>query len=172
MTIRMSEGAAKALMGSAGPLDASFREMFQAGALYGYAGVQPDSANDAVTGYTLLAIASKNGDTFVPGDTVTGNGIEFDDAVYDSDLNAVLLGVVAGFNLMFKGVTGANGNMGWCRLVANPVDNGASSTTLYRLDMSVGVTTGDVLIQPSTKIVENGLYPATMTRFGYSLEVS
>ena len=169
MTIRVSEGVWKALLGHDTAGDKSFRQIFEGGALYGYGGVQPDSANANITGYTLLAIASKDGATFVPGDLVTGNGMEWDEAVANYVLNQVELKLVTGFNLIFKGVTGANGNMGWCRLVGNAADDETESFDLPRIDFSVGVTSGDILIAPTTKIVQDALYPATMKQINWPM---
>jgi hypothetical protein len=43
----------------------------------------------------------------------------------------------------WKFIAVAAGTIGWGRFVGNATDSGASSTTLPRIDFSIGITTGD-----------------------------
>lgn len=100
-----------------------------------YSGVQPQSADDAISG-TLLARATLSGGAFVEG--VSTNGLNFATSV------AGVLAKEAAEEWKYTGL--ANGTARWFRLRANAVDDGTSSTTLLRIDGSVGTTTGDMLL--------------------------
>lgn len=121
MTIKLSTGLRNNL---AGPL--GFGATFDKGAIYIYSGPQPLSADSAVTG-TLLGVVSVDAGTFTPGSPA--NGLSFETptggAVSKSAANWKFTGLAAG-------------TAGWFRLVGNPIDNGAASATLPRMDGSVG----------------------------------
>lgn len=128
MTIRASSGLKDAMLGETG-----FKAALANGVLRIYTGVQPSSADQAVTG-TLLASITLGGGAFNHG-TAT-NGLNWDDpdgGVISKPAEATWTGA---------GV--AAGVAGWARFSGNPVDSGAQSDTLARLDMSVGKGTGDL----------------------------
>lgn len=126
MTLRFSTGLGNALAGSSG-----FKEAFLNGVIELRSGTQPASADDAATG-TLLALVTQDGGAFTPG----------------SPTNGLQLGTPAARKVEKSGVWGytglAPGTVGWFRYRANAADAGGSSSTLVRMDGSVGVGSGDM----------------------------
>ena len=128
MTIRASTGLKNAMLGSVGLKDALAN-----GVLRIYSGTQPSSADAAVVG-TLLMEVTLDGGAFSHG-TPT-NGLN-----WDTPANGQTEKPVAD---TWKGAGIADGVAGWGRFCANPLDDGSSSTSLSRVDMSVGKGTGDL----------------------------
>jgi len=144
MTIMYSTGAVAKLFGENG-VDAGangLRGIFKNGVIRVYSGAQPINADAAPTG-TLLGSITKDGAVFTPG-TAT-NGLNF---------GAPVGRVVSKSDTeiwQFKGA--AAGTIGWVRFQANAVDNDLTSTTLSRIDMSVGITSGDIRFSTVTSTV-------------------
>ena len=128
MTVRLSTGLRNKLAGTTG-----FGSSFADGVIYIYSGPQPLSADNAVSG-TLLGIVSQDGLPFTFGSTT--NGLNF-----DAPVAGVVQKAVADV-WKFDGI--AAGTAGWFRLMANAVDNLGSSTTLVRMDGSVGTSGADL----------------------------
>ncbi len=117
---------------------------FLNGAIALYDGVQPASADNPATG-TLLGYVSKGGATFTPGDAT--NGI---DLIADpSDAAALIKNTAETWRI----VAIAAGTARYARYVTNAVDNNSDSTTLKRMDITVGVLTGNLRL--TTVVFQN-----------------
>lgn len=128
MALRLSTGLKNAMLGETG-----FKGALANGVLRIYTGAQPASPDNAVAG-TLLMEVTLNGGAFSHGSPT--NGLNWDDPA---------LGYIAKpAGDVWRGSGLAAGVAGWARFCANPADDGSSSDTLARLDMSVGVSTGDL----------------------------
>lgn len=112
-----------------------------------YSGAQPATADAAATG-TLLVEYTDNAGAFVHG--AAANGLNF-----DVSSGGVIATAAADTP---KGLGLANGTAGWLRICANPSDSGALSTTLPRIDMSVGTTSGADAIVATTTVVTGKTY--------------
>ena len=134
MTIRYSTGVYNGLLGKNGTDTGAdgLRGQFANCCIDFYQGTQPTSANNA-SGSTYLGQATLNGGAFAHG-TAT-NGLNFDAPVLAT------LGIPSGAQWILN-VTAA-GTANWARVKANPVDNDSVSTTLKRIDMTVGINTGE-----------------------------
>lgn len=128
MTVKLSTGARNKLAGPSG-----FSEMFASGVLYFYSGPQPLTADNAVSG-TLLGIVTKDAAAFAFGSPT--NGLAF-----DTPVNGTVQKAAAD---LWQTIGLAAGTAGWFRLMGNAIDNLGASTTLPRLDGSVGVTGADL----------------------------
>jgi hypothetical protein len=128
MALRLSTGLRTAMAGTTG-----FGSTFANGVIYIYSGPQPLTADSAVSG-TLLGIVTKDGNAFSFGSPT--NGLAFATAASGS-ITKKLDDV-----WKFNGI--AAGTAGWFRLMGNATDNLSSSTTLPRLDGSIGVTGADL----------------------------
>jgi hypothetical protein len=124
----------------------SLKDIMRDGVLRIYSGSQPTSPDNAVSGTLLLEITVDAG-AFVAG--AFDNGLEFGDAASGQISKA------SGETWQDQGLAG--GTAGWFRLCANPTDAGAASTTLPRIDGSVG-TSGADLNMSSTTIVSGSTY--------------
>lgn len=144
MAIKYSTGAVSKLLGKNGTdIGADgLRGVFTNGVLKLYTGAQPASADDAITG-TLLGDVTVNGGAFTEGSPA--NGLNFGSPV-DRTINKA-----AAETWKFTGI--AAGTIGWFRFQANAVDNDLASTTLARIDGSVGITTGDLRLTSVTSAV-------------------
>jgi len=128
MTVKLSTGARNKLAGTTG-----FGAAFEAGVMHIYSGPQPASPDSPVSG-TLLGIVTKDAAAFAFG--APANGLSF---------GAPVAGVVAKQAADIWKMTGlALGTAGWFRLMANAPDNFGASTTLVRMDGSVGVSGADL----------------------------
>ena len=111
-----------------------FAADYAGGAIAVYTGVQPATPDDPATG-TFLGYISKDGNTWVSGDPT--NGLTFQtaaDGVISKNASEV-----------WRITAVAAGRAGWARHIPNaPADDNSLSTTLYRQDMSIGVTTGNL----------------------------
>lgn len=107
-----------------------------------YTGAQPINADATATG-TFLGNVTVAALPFTHGSPT--NALAFDAPVLK-----VLAKAVAE-DWKFKGEVA--GTIGWFRIKANPADNNTSSTTLPRIDGSVGITSGDLRLSTVTATV-------------------
>ena len=112
------------------------------GVIFFYTGAQPTSPDAAVSG-TLIARASLSGGAWTAGTST--NGINFGTVASASVDKATAE--------EWKFVCTTAGTIGWGRFVGNPVDAGGASTTLPRIDFSVGITSGDCTMSKVTYAV-------------------
>jgi len=106
-----------------------------------YSGAQPTSADAAPTG-TLLGSITKDGAAYVEG-TVT-NGL----------VMAAPSGRSVGKSTDVWKYTGvAAGTMGWFRFQSLAIDDDTLSTTLVRVDGSIGITSGDMRVTSVTSAI-------------------
>lgn len=125
----------------------SLKDILKDGVIKVYSGSQPASPDDAVAGTLLITFTVSSG-AFVAG--AFGNGLEFE--------NDPLEGVIEkASGEVWSGVAVATGTAGWFRFVGNATDAGGASTTLPRIDGSVG-TSGSDLNFGSTAIVLGRTY--------------
>jgi hypothetical protein len=110
----------------------SIDTLFDQGVVLLYTGAQPTDPDSAATG-TLIGTVTLDAGAFTPG--VSTNGLNFATPVLN------VMGKESAETWKFTAV--AAGTIGYGRLVGNAVDAGGSSTTLPRIDFSVGITTGD-----------------------------
>ena len=128
------------------------RGIMKDGVIRVYSGAQPTSANDAPTG-TLLGSITVDGGAFVEG--VATNGLEFDAP------SGRTVSKAAAETWKFTGV--AAGTMGWFRFQANAVDDDSSSTTLARIDGSIGITSGELRVTTTTSAIASSATVDTFT---------
>lgn len=150
MALRFSTGLVHGFMNATG-----IKEAMADGIIRVYSGAQPATADAAATG-TLLCAYTVDGGAWSAGSPT--NGLEFD-APADRVLSKAAAETWLGLGV-------ATGTAGWFRFYANPTDAGGSSTTLARIDGSVGQGTGDLKLG-STSIVTGA--PSTIDEFSISL---
>jgi hypothetical protein len=124
----------------------SLKDIMRDGVLRIYSGAQPSSPDNAVSG-TLLIEVSVDAGAFAHG--AFANGLEF------GAPSSGQISKGAGETWQDQGL--ANGTAGWFRFCGNPSDTGAASTSLPRLDGSVG-TSGADLNMSSTSVVSGSTY--------------
>lgn len=124
----------------------SLKDVLKDGVLRIYSGSQPADADTAASGTLLLEISESAG-AFTAG--AFDNGLEFGDAASGAISKA------SSETWQDTGI--AAGTAGWFRFVGNATDNGAASTTLPRIDGSVG-TSGADLNMSSTTITVGATY--------------
>jgi hypothetical protein len=124
----------------------SVKDTFRNGIIKIYSGSQPANADTAASGTHLLTVTVGSG-AFTAG--AEANGLEFGTAASGEIAKAT--------GEVWSGVGLADGTAGWGRFYANATDAGGASTTLYRIDFSVG-TTGADLNMSSTSIVTGSTY--------------
>ena len=122
------------------------KDIFRNGCLWIYSGSQPADADTAASGTQLVKITESSG-AFTHA--AEANGLEFGD--YSSGTISKCA------DETWSGVGLADGTAGWFRLVANPTDALGASTTLPRIDGSIG-TSGANLNMSSTTIVTGATY--------------
>jgi len=129
MAIRFSTGLRDNILDTA-----NFGAIFNDGVIYIYSGSQPASADNAVSG-TLLAKVTVDAGAFAFGSPT--NGLSFAAAAVAGQLlkNAAET---------WQWLGEAAGVAGWFRLMANPVDNLGASTTLPRMDGTIGTFGADL----------------------------
>lgn len=127
MTIKLSTGLRTDMLGSKG-----FTEIFANGIIEIYSGAQPATADAATTG-TLLGTVTMAGGAFTPG-TAT-NGLTW---------ATPASGVVTKSTDLWQFVGVAVGTAGWFRVKGNALDSNASSTTLPRMDGTIGSSGADM----------------------------
>jgi hypothetical protein len=126
--LRFSTGLRNKMLGSE-----SYLEAFNDGVLRLYSGAQPATADAAVQG-TLLMEVTVDAGAFNHGSPT--NGLSF-----DAPVDGVVSKAAAE---AWRGLGLAAGTAGWARLCGNPLDDGTASTTLARMDMSVGRSGADL----------------------------
>ena len=124
----------------------SLKDVLHDGVLRIYTGSQPSSPDAAVAG-TFLMEVTVSGGTFVAG--AFGNGLEFGAAASGAIAKAAAE--------VWQAVALASGTAGWFRFVGNATDAGGASTTLPRVDGSVG-TSGADLNMSSTTVTTGATY--------------
>lgn len=124
----------------------SLKDVFKDGILKIYSGSQPSSPDVAASG-TLLCSITLSAGAFVAG--AFDNGLEFGAAASGAISKAS--------GATWSGVAVASGTAGYFRLCANPTDAGGASTSLPRVDGSIG-TSGADLNMSSTTIVSGQTY--------------
>jgi hypothetical protein len=124
----------------------SLKDILRDGVLRIYSGAQPTSPDAAINGTLLLEITVAAG-AFVAG--AFDNGLEFGDAA-DGQISKA-----SGETWQDQGLSA--GTAGWFRFCANATDAGAASTTLPRIDGSVG-TSGADLNMSSTSVTVGATY--------------
>lgn len=124
----------------------SLKDILRDGVLRIYSGSQPTDPDDAVAGTLLLEITESAG-AFAHG--AFANGLEFGDAA-----NGVIA-KASGETWQDQGL--ASGTAGWFRFCANPTDDGSASTSLPRIDGSVGTSGADLNLS-SVSIVAGSTY--------------
>lgn len=118
--IRLSTGLRTNLAGTTG-----FASTFANGVIEIRTGTQPTSADSAASG-TLLGLVTLASGPFTPGSAT--NGLTFAAAANGA--------VSKSGTWSFVGI--AQGTAGWFRFKGNGVDEGGASTSLPRLDGSIG----------------------------------
>lgn len=118
-----------------------------AGVINFYSGAQPASPDAAATG-TLIGTATLNGGAWSAGTST--NGLNFG-TVVDTGGGAASIDKASAETWKF--VCATAGTIGYGRFIGNPVDSGALSTTLPRIDFSVGITSGDAQMSKVTYAV-------------------
>lgn len=146
--LRLSTGFRDKLLGTA-----SFQTIFDYGVIYIYTGVQPTSADNSVQG-TLLGRVTIDGNSFTFGNQA--NGLRFD-APSNGEIAKV-----ASDAWQFTGL--ADGTAGWGRLMGNDLDDLGQSTTLPRIDFSIGRTGADLNLS-NTSIVTNAVHTIDVFRY-------
>lgn len=144
MAVRYSTGVISKLFGRNGVDSGAdgLRGIFLNGVMKFYTGAQPASADDPITG-TLLGDVTVLALPFAEGSAA--NGINFDSPSLRT------LSKASAEIWQFKGI--AAGTIGWFRFQANAVDNDTLSTTLSRIDGSVGITSGDLRLTSVTSAI-------------------
>lgn len=157
MAVKFSTGAIAKMLGKNGTDSGAdgLRGIFTNGVIKLYTGAQPATADDAPTG-TLLGDITVGGGAFVEGSAT--NGLNF------GAPSGKTISKATGETWKFTGV--AAGTIGWFRFQANAVDNDSSSTTLSRIDGSVGVTSGDMRLTSVTSAVGTSITIDTFTITG------
>jgi hypothetical protein len=124
----------------------SLKDIFRDGILEIYSGSQPASPDDAVVGTKLIRVTVASG-AWVAG--APENGLEFENDPLDGEIekNAEV----------WSGLGLAGGIASWFRLIANPTDTGGISSTLPRMDGSVGISGADINM-PNTTITVGNAY--------------
>jgi len=161
MAVRYSTGCLSKLLGESGVDTGAngLRGIFKDCVIDIYSGAQPGSADNAVAS-TLLARVTLDAAAFVEGSAI--NGLEFEAPV------GGILSKATAENWKYTGLAAAGSGVsaGWFRLRGNAVDDALSSTTLPRIDGSIGTTSGDMLLS-NIVVVENA--PGTVDVFTITL---
>jgi hypothetical protein len=118
----------------------SLKDIMKDGVLRIYSGSQPADADTATAGTLLLEISVDAG-AFVAG--AFGNGLEFENDPTGGEIEKA-----SGETWQDIGLAAATA--GWFRFYANPTDAGGASTTLPRIDGSVGTSGADLNMSNTT----------------------
>ena len=148
MAVKFSTGAIAKMLGKNGTDTGAdgLRGIFANGVIKCYTGAQPTDADQAPTG-TFLGDITSGGLAFVEG--VATNGINFGAPV------GKVVSKAGGETWKFTGV--AAGTLGWFRFQANAVDNDSVSTSLSRIDGSIGITSGDMRLTSVTSAIGSSI---------------
>lgn len=133
----------------------SLKDTFKDGVLRVYSGAQPAGPDSAASG-TLLLEVSESAGVWAAG--AFANGLEFGDA------SGGIIAKATGETWQDQGL--AAGTAGYFRFVGNATDAGGASTSLPRIDGSVG-TSGADLNMSSTGITIGATY--TIDAFQFTL---
>lgn len=157
MTVRYSTGLLSKLLGDSAVTAGSngLAGILKDGVIDIYTGAQPVSADSAATG-TLLATVTKDHGAWTAGGST--NGLRFDPP------SGATLSKAAADNWQYIGI--AAGTAGWFRFRGNAADAGGSSTTLPRIDGSIGVGTGDLILSTTSIVVGT---PGTVDVFSITM---
>jgi hypothetical protein len=141
--VQYSDGLITALFGEQGVETGAngLKGLMKNGVIRVYSGAQPASANDAPTG-TLLGSITTAGLAFTEGSPTGGLQLL-------APVGRTVSKAASGWT--YTGV--AAGTMGWFRFQANAVDNDSLSTSLVRIDGSIGITTGDLRVTNVTSAI-------------------
>lgn len=159
MTIRFSTGTFEKLLGDAAQDSGAngVRGIFKYGIIELRSGSQPATADAAPTG-TLMGIITVGGNTVTPGNPL--NGLSF------SAPSGTTLTKTAAETWKFTALV--TGTIGWFRLKGNAYDGDLLSTSLPRIDGSVGLSgAGDLTM--TTASVTTGI---TYTLDDFSLTLT
>ncbi len=132
----------------------SLADIFQNGHIVIYSGSQPANGDTAYAGTELVKITVASGAVVAGEET---NGLEFQTSAS---------GEIEKNSDVWSGLGLAAGTAGWFRFYANGSDAGGASTTLPRIDGSVG-TSGADLNMSSTTIAVDATY--TIDSFKFTL---
>lgn len=124
----------------------SLKDIFHDGVIRIYSGSAPTTADAAASGTLLVEISVSSG-TFAHNEFA--NGLEFGTAASGAIAKAT--------GETWSGSAAASGTAGYFRLLGNPTDSGALSTTLPRIQGSIG-TSGADLNMTSTSITSGATY--------------
>lgn len=157
MAVNFSTGLVSKLLGKNGTDSGAdgLRGIFTNSVIRFYTGAAPATADAAPTG-TLLGSVTIAGGAFAHG-TAT-NGLNFGAPVGKTVSKA------SAEDWKAKGV--AAGTIGYFRVQANATDDNSSSTTLPRIDGSVGITSGDMRLSTVTMAVNSIITIDTFTITG------
>ncbi len=72
-------------------------------------------------------------------------------------------GVLSKESALWKGTVITDGTAGWFRIVGNSADGGGSSTTLPRIDGSIGTTSGDMILRTVSLLANDIITLTDMT---------
>ena len=150
MSLNFSTGLRTGMLNSTG-----VKEAFTNGIIYLYSGVQPVTADAAITG-TLLGKVTVDAGAFAFG--AATNGLNFDTAV------AGVLAKAVAEN--WQCVCTAAGTIGWFRMMGNATDALGVSTTLARIDGDAAVSGADLNIPTLAVIIGT---PITIDVFTFDL---
>lgn len=143
MSVKFSTGAIAKMLGKNGTSSGDgLQGIFTNGVIKLYTGAQPADADTAYSG-TYLGDITVNGGAFVSGSAT--NGLNF------GNPSGKTVSKASGEAWKFTGA--AAGTIGWFRFYANATDAGGSSTSLPRIDGSIGVTSGDMRLTSVTSAV-------------------
>lgn len=160
MAVNLSTGLRKAMLNVTG-----LKGALANGIVYLYSGPQPANADAAVQG-TLLAKVTVSAGAFSFG---TGtNGLNFATATTATIGKSGSETWQAGDGAGVAGCLAA-GTIGWGRFMGNASDALGSSTTLARMDFSVGISGADLNVPVIDVAV---LTPLTIDTFNFTLPVS
>lgn len=120
----------------------SMRDIFKDGVLRIFSGTAPATADAAITGTTLCQLTLSSG-AFTPGEFA--NGLEF------SAATAGVIGILDGET--WSGTNLATGTATHFRFVGNAADTNGSSTTLPRIQGTVGTSGTDMTTANTTLTV-------------------
>lgn len=120
------------------------KSMLNNGVIYIYSGSQPTSADNAATG-TLLALVTLDGGAFTHGSATNG-------LVLENPGGGVCQKPAAA---TWKGTGLEEGQAAWFRFSGNSLDSQGASTTLPRIDGTVGTTGADLV--GSTRSIKVGV---------------
>lgn len=154
MATRFSTGLVNGMANNTG-----IKEAMTDGKIKIFSGSQPANADAAEQGTLLLEVTVDAG-AFSHGSPT--NGLEF-----DAPVGRVLSKAAAE---TWRGLGLAGGTAGWGRFVANPTDDGTLSTSLPRIDFSVGISGSgaDVILSTVTIVIDQ---PVTVDQFNITFPV-